>query len=150
MVWLAFGGALVVVLTLLVSGVAKACQPHMTVGALVALRLHSYVPVKWVARLLPWVELGLAGVVLLASGVFAVVGATATLGLMLVFWLVVARALALGATEPCQCFGGLSSAPLSWRTLVRNTFLVACAAATLYGAATYRGGVLALLPHLLA
>lgn len=150
MVYLALSGGLVLALTLLVSGVAKARQPHTTVAALVALRLHSFVPVRWVARLLPWVELTLAGVLLLASGTFALVGAAATLALMLAFWLVVARALALGATEPCQCFGGLSSAPLSWRTLVRNTFLVACAATALYGAVTYQGGVLALLPHLLA
>ncbi|MFH0518505.1 MauE/DoxX family redox-associated membrane protein [Streptomyces sp. M41] len=48
--------------------------------------------------------------------------------MLVVFALVIARAVVAGARTPCRCFGG-STVPLGVRHIVRNVALAGCAAA---------------------
>ena len=47
-------------------------------------------------------------------------GACAALGLLGIFVLAIGSALARGRKPDCHCFGQLHSAPVGWKTLVRN------------------------------
>jgi thiol-disulfide isomerase/thioredoxin/uncharacterized membrane protein YphA (DoxX/SURF4 family) len=84
-----------------------------------------------VANLLPLVEL--AAAILLIPSVTQPVGAALALALMLAFSAAIARSIARGETPDCHCFGALHSEPAGPRTLVRNLFLSAGAAAALAG-----------------
>ena len=74
-------------------------------------------------------ELAIAGLLLAAST--AAVGAVAALALLLVFSLLVARALARGETPDCNCFGALSQGPVGRGTIARNAGLAVLAAVPL-------------------
>lgn len=83
------------------------------------------------ARAIPGIELALA-VGLLAPWV-SVFGAVAgaTLLLMLAYWALIARGMTLTPRPTCGCFGQAGDHQISWRTLLRNTALVAAAGAAL-------------------
>jgi uncharacterized membrane protein YphA (DoxX/SURF4 family)/thiol-disulfide isomerase/thioredoxin len=75
--------------------------------------------------LLPFAELATAVALLpLASARWA---AVAAIVLLIVFSGGVAVALAQGRTPDCNCFGQVSSAQISWRTLARNSAFLALA-----------------------
>jgi uncharacterized membrane protein YphA (DoxX/SURF4 family)/peroxiredoxin len=54
-------------------------------------------------------------------------GACAALGLLGIFVMAIGITLARGRRPDCHCFGQLHSAPVGWKTLVRNGILVALA-----------------------
>ena len=74
---------------------------------------------------LPILELVLS--VGLLAAVSAARAAAAAAALLLVFCVTIARLLVRGETPDCHCFGGVGSAPVGPRTLVRNLVLVALA-----------------------
>jgi peroxiredoxin len=74
---------------------------------------------------LPVCELAVA-VLLLPAG-SARFGALGALLLLLAFVVAISVALARGNRADCHCFGQLHSAPIGWRTLVRNGLLAAAA-----------------------
>lgn len=76
--------------------------------------------------LLPFVELACALALLLQPT--ARWGAVATGLLLVVFIAGIVNALRHGRTPDCNCFGQVSSAQISWRTLARNGALLAVAA----------------------
>lgn len=76
--------------------------------------------------LLPMTELA-AGAALLIPGL-ARWGAWGILLLLILFTAVLAVSLARGIRPACPCFGQLSKAPISWRTLLRNVVLIGMAA----------------------
>ena len=55
-------------------------------------------------------------------------GRVAALALLLAFCAAIALAMVRGKTPDCHCFGQLHSAPVGWKTLVRNGLLAAAAA----------------------
>lgn len=76
-------------------------------------------------RVLPFVELACA--VALMPQPTARWGAVAMGLLLAVFIAAISRALSKGRTPDCNCFGQVSSAQISWRTLARNVALLAIA-----------------------
>ena len=78
---------------------------------------------------LPWVELGLAS--MLVIGVARPLAGAATAVLLAAFTTLIALRLREGIRPPCACFGGRSSRPIGARTVARNAglFLAAVAVA---------------------
>lgn len=78
--------------------------------------------VEWVARSLPWIELAVG--VLLVTGRWLKVGATAASLLLLTFFVLMIRADLKGMAINCGCFGGTDDV-ISWKTLLRDGSMLA-------------------------
>lgn len=115
----------ILIVTLAISGIAKVKDPSSTIEGILNLGLDNIAPLKLTAAVLPWAELLLATGLLLVPGAGFTVFAVAALVLMVFYLVVIARALATGRTEGCNCFGKKSSAPVSRYTLIRNIALTA-------------------------
>ena len=127
--------ALIVVLTLVtvlvVSGAAKLRDRRATRDAFDALRVPGFVPADGAATALPWAELLLAALVLLAPAGWLVPVAGALLALMLAYTWIIARALGFEEPVTCSCFGSLGRHDVDRTTLARNVLLSVLAAAVL-------------------
>ena len=77
------------------------------------------------ALVLPWVEVVVGALLVAQFGGRWTAGAA--LVLLVAFTAAVASKVASGATVPCACFGSLSHAPVSSRTLARNAVLIGLA-----------------------
>ena len=128
----------ILVVTLTASGIAKAKDPSSTVEGILNLGLDSVAPLKLTPAVLPWAELVLAAGLLFAPGPLFPVFAIASCALMVFYLVVIARALATGRTEGCNCFGKKSAAPVSRYTLIRNIALTAAGILTVV--ASFVGG----------
>lgn len=125
--------SLIIIITLLASGVAKAKDRASTAAAIVNLDLDRWLPLKAVSRVLPTGEIVLALWLLLAPGWLGVLGGIAAVLLFAAYFCVILRALLAGNTASCNCFGGASSAPISGYTLLRNLALLGAAVGALIG-----------------
>ena len=128
--------ALVVVLTLvavlLLSGAAKLRDRRATRDAFTALRVPAFVPAGAAAAALPWIEVGVGVLLLVApSGWLVPVGA-ATLALMLVYTALIARALRFEEPVECSCFGSIGRHEVDRTTLARNVLLSVLSAVVLW------------------
>ena len=94
------------------------------------LELPEWVLPRSLARAIPGIELVLAVCLLAPWSPVLVAASVATLGLMLVYWALIARGLTLTPRPQCGCFGQVGDQSISGRTLARNTLLVAAATAT--------------------
>ena len=128
----------ILVVTLTASGIAKAKDPSSTVEGILNLGLDSVAPLKLTPAVLPWAELVLAAGLLFAPGPLFPVFAIASCALMVFYLVVIARALATGRTEGCNCFGKKSAAPVSRYTLIRNIALTVAGILTVV--ASFVGG----------
>lgn len=128
----------ILVVTLTASGIAKAKDPSSTVEGILNLGLDSVAPLKLTPAVLPWAELLLAAGLLFAPGPLFPVFAIASCALMVFYLVVIARALATGRTEGCNCFGKKSAAPVSRYTLIRNIALTVAGILTVV--ASFVGG----------
>ncbi|MCW2738257.1 MauE/DoxX family redox-associated membrane protein [Nocardioides sp.] len=128
--------ALVIALTLaavlLTSGVAKLRDTVATRDAFDALRVPRIVPADAAAAALPWIEIGLAVLLLLSPSGWLVPVTVALVVLMLAYTWLVARALGFDEPVTCSCFGSLGRHSVDRTTLARNVLLVALAAATVW------------------
>ena len=79
----------------------------------------------WSVAPLPWIELGLGGI--LVSNLVRRPAAIVALVLLLVFSSLVIARLREGRHPPCACFGAWSARPLGAGHLVRNGVLVVLA-----------------------
>lgn len=136
---------LIIIVTLAVSGVAKVKEPTSTVTAIVNLKLDQWLPVKPIAKILPWAELALAAALLLLPGIWQILAAVAAVLLFIGYWAAIARAVVQGNTATCNCFGSASTAPVSMFTLIRNTALLMASFGALIGAIATRGSALTML-----
>ncbi|GGH62395.1 MauE/DoxX family redox-associated membrane protein [Rothia aerolata] len=125
--------SLIIIITLLASGVAKAKDRASTAAAIVNLDLDRWLPFKAVSRVLPAGEIVLALWLLLAPGWLGVLGGIAAVLLFAAYFGVILRALLAGNTASCNCFGGASTAPISGYTLLRNLALLGAAVGALIG-----------------
>ncbi|CAM3665995.1 TlpA family protein disulfide reductase [Nocardioides zeicaulis] len=121
--------SLLVLLTLsdvlAVSGLAKLRTPLAVEDAFVALRVPTLVPRRAAARLLPWLELALAALLLLSpAGPLVAVGAV-VVALMATYTVLVARATGFEGPVDCACFGSLGQHRVDSRTVARNLLLLA-------------------------
>jgi peroxiredoxin/uncharacterized membrane protein YphA (DoxX/SURF4 family) len=120
---------LLLVVVFLASGVAKLVDRASLRRAFVAFGVPS--KLLGVAPLLPATELAIA--ILLVPDSSARWAGLAGLSLLLLLSAAVISNLAQGRRPPCHCFGNLSRAPISWRTLVRNGLLIGLAAIVVRG-----------------
>jgi hypothetical protein len=107
-----------------VAGVAKLADRRGAREAVLALGAPPALVVP-VAAGLPLMELAVAGALLISPTALA--GAAGALALLAVFVAGIARSLARGRQPDCRCFGQVHSAPVTWKTLVRNLILTAVA-----------------------
>lgn len=119
---------LLLVLILLVSAVAKLRDPRDTAAVFRNLKLPPGLLRLQVPRLLPYGELALAVLVLVASGLWYAAATTAMLVLFVAYFAVIRRALRQPYPIVCGCFGRLGLGLVTRHTLVRNGLLVAVAA----------------------
>lgn len=130
---------LVVVLTLacvlLTSGTAKLRDRRATRDAFDALRVPAVLPADASATALPWVEIALAALLLVAPHGWLVPVAVVVLLLMTVYTWLVARALTFDEPVTCSCFGSLGRHDVDGWTLGRNVLLVILAGLTTWFAA---------------
>lgn len=115
-------------LLLIASGVAKLLTSKTDESALNIMALPAMVNTRSVRTTLPWVEILLALTLLLSSGIVLWAATAATVVLFVVFTVFVSIGVRQGDPASCGCFGSLSRAPMSWRTVVRNLVFVALAA----------------------
>lgn len=109
--------------TFLIAGIAKLTNRRASIQALRDFGAPRFV--QPLTPLLPPVEIAVGtGLLFAASASYA---ARAALALLVVFIAGISANLARGRRPPCNCFGQVHSTPISWRTLVRNGVLAACA-----------------------
>jgi hypothetical protein len=126
---------------LLVSGLAKVVDRRGTTDAMTSLRLPAPRLHPAVATLLPIGEIVLAiGPWIPVWGV-SMPAAALTAGLMILYWVVIARALTFEERVSCSCFGNLGTPTVSRVTLVRNSLLIALAVLSVLGAVEYAPGL---------
>lgn len=123
-----------IAVVLLVSGIAKLPAAGRTLAAMADLRVPKLLQRRIVAQALPVFELGIALTLLFAPGLARFAAALAAVGMMLVFTVLVVRAVRSGDEVSCECFGALSRDVVDGTTVVRNLVLLAAAiAAALVG-----------------
>lgn len=113
---------------LVVSGIEKLRSPQESAEAFTQLRLPAWLQAPFFARALPWVEIGLAVVLLVTPRPLGVVAAIGVLVLMAAYTAIIARALGFEEQVSCNCFGVAGAATVTGRTLARNIVLVVVAA----------------------
>lgn len=128
--------ALIVVLTLAAvlgtSGAAKLRDRRATRDAFDALRIPGIVPADSTAAGLPWGEITLAVLLLVAPGGWLVPVAVALVLLMLAYTAIIGRALRFDEPVTCSCFGNLGRHGVDRTTLLRNALLTVLATAVLW------------------
>jgi hypothetical protein len=113
---------------LVLSGVAKLREPQATEDAFLSLRLPPVLARAGAPRALPWGELVLAALLLVAPGwSYAVVTVLAAL-LFVAYLAVVLRALGFDEPVTCGCFGKIGLGTVTVLTAARNGLLVGIAA----------------------
>ena len=121
---LVLGVRLVLAAVFAVAGTAKLLDAAGSRGA-----LEGFGVPRAAARLagpvLPVAELAIAAGLLVPASAWW--SALAAAGLLAVFMAAIGVSLARGAAPGCHCFGRLRSAPVSWRTQLRNGVLAAAA-----------------------
>lgn len=119
---------------LAISGVAKLRDPDSTADAFKALRLPEWMVRVRGPQLLPWAEIVLAVLLVVARGWLLVVATVAALALTTAYTIIIARALTFEDLVRCGCFGSLGTGDVTRRTVVRNTLLMVLAVTGLAGA----------------
>lgn len=114
-------------LLLLASGVAKLLTRTTNESVLNVMALPAMVNTRAVRTALPWVEILLALSLVLSSGIVLWAATAATVVLFAAFTVFVSVGVRQGDPASCGCFGSLSRAPMSRRTIVRNLVFVALA-----------------------
>ena len=136
---------------LLLSGVAKLVSPATGRSLLGTAAVPDALSAPWLAAVLPWAETALAAALLIASGPWLSAAAAVTAVLFTGFTVVVVRGTRAPDPASCGCFGALSTAPVSWRTVVRNAvFTLAAVLALVLSLTGFHGPVLDVPGSLLA
>jgi hypothetical protein len=121
---------LLLIAILLVSAVAKLRDPRDTASVFTKMELPPFLTRFKAPEILPYGELAVGALLVVAPGGWYVVSATLTLLLFLAYVVVVARALRFPYAVMCGCFGRLGLGWITRQTLVRNLVLLAIALVT--------------------
>ncbi|MGW5242054.1 TlpA family protein disulfide reductase [Monashia sp. NPDC004114] len=123
----------ILAVVLVVSAVGKLQSPRRSAEAFRDLRVPAPFNSKPAVEALPWGEILLALLLLVASGWLGVVAAVAAVLLFAAYLLLVVRALGFDVPVDCACFGEFAPGQIGRRTVVRNGWLVALAVLGLVG-----------------
>jgi uncharacterized membrane protein YphA (DoxX/SURF4 family) len=118
-----FAVRVLVSLILFSAGWAKARDPKGFANVVKGLGMLPARAIGPTARVLPWVEMGTA--VILLWGPTAPLAAIIGFGLLGTFSAAMALALARGSAPECGCFGNLAPTKASWNLVARNLVLIA-------------------------
>lgn len=118
-----FAVRLLVSFILFSAGWAKARDPKGFANVVNGLGVLPARAVGPTARVLPWVEMGTA--VILLWGPTAPIAAIVAAGLLGTFSATIGLALARGVAPECGCFGNLAPTKASWKLVARNLILIA-------------------------
>ena len=118
------GVRLVLAAVFAVAGIAKLLDAAGSRGALEGFGVPRGAA-RPASRVLPVAELAIAAGLLVPASAWW--SALAAAGLLAVFMAAIGVSMARGAAPGCHCFGRLHSAPVSWRTQLRNGVLAAAA-----------------------
>lgn len=140
-------GPLVLAGVLAVSGISKLGKESETLSSMASLQVPERLRRRWLATALPWTELALAALLLVAWGWVLQLAAVATLALMAAYLVIVFLAVRRPEPADCGCFGELVDARVTWVTVLRNVLLVGAAKAAVAGA-LWSGGTLSTLAAL--
>ncbi len=127
------GLGLMICAVLVWSGVAKVRQPDAMASAMRDLRVPGALAGRPIQLAVPWVEIGLAVLLLVTGGIWQSLVWIAALLLFVAYLVLIAAALGRQEHVSCNCFGVASSASVDRGTLVRNVLLVVAAAIGLVG-----------------
>lgn len=100
-------------------------------------RMLPLVVVEWMARILPWLELGLGALLVIGAGVRW--AGLATTALLVVFMIALAHAALGGLEINCGCFGSSSVKP-STELMLDGALLALALAVTVGGFLSHRAG----------
>jgi thiol-disulfide isomerase/thioredoxin len=120
-----------IAVVLLVSGLSKLRTPDRTLMAMADLRVPRFARRRWIAALVPVLELALAAGLVVLPGWGRLAASAAALLLFLVFTWFVVGVIRRGEQVTCDCFGSLSRDPIDRWTVVRNVVLVVASAVAL-------------------
>jgi len=121
---LVLGVRLVLAAVFAVAGTAKLLDAAGSRGALEGFGVPR-AAARLAGTVLPVAELAIAAGLLVPASAWW--SALAAAGLLAVFMAAIGLSMARGAAPDCHCFGRLHSAPVSWRTQLRNGVLAAAA-----------------------
>lgn len=113
------------VLVLVISAIAKLRAPASTASSVRLLRLPGFLGPDWVSKALPPGEIVLALAVLSPWLPLARLAAVGALLLFLAYLVIIARAMTFDPRPSCGCFGQIGDQRVTWKTVLRNTLLVA-------------------------
>ena len=116
---------------LILSGVMKLRSPEESASAFTSLQLPNWLNQPRFHRALPIVELVLAGLLLIVPSPLSIFVALVVMGLMLIYVIVIGRALSFGYPVDCSCFGNLGLGEVTVSTLARNMLLAVVSIAAL-------------------
>jgi hypothetical protein len=118
------------------SGIAKTRDTDATREAFRAMSVPEALRGEAVVRLLPYVEISLAVLLLATWSWWLALVAAATTVLFATYWVLVLRVVKRGEAVACGCFGAVGDDRVTGWTLARNSALLVLAAlATTFGAA---------------
>lgn len=123
---------LLIALVLVASAVGKLRAPERARAAFSALGVPKPLDRPWVAQVHPWAEIALAVLLVVVPGPVGVLVAAAGVALMLVYLVLVIRALRSPVDVDCACFGALGGDRITQATAWRNGWLTAVAAIALW------------------
>jgi len=129
---------LLLAIVLVLSSVGKLRSPDRARKAFTAMTVPAWLDRPWVATAHPWAEITLAVLLVVVPGPIRVAVAAAALLLMLVYLVLIIRAFRSPVDVDCACFGALGDERVTAVTIVRNAWLTALAAITLWVAVDER------------
>lgn len=121
----------ILAVVLVVSSIGKLRSPSSSAEAFRDLRVPALLAGRAVVRALPWAELALALLLVVASGWLGAIAAVGSLLLFGVYLVLVVRALGFEQPVDCACFGEFAPGHITRRTVVRNAWLLTLAVVAL-------------------
>jgi hypothetical protein len=129
-----FIAPIILAVVLAVSAVGKLRGPAASSEAFRDLRVPTPLARPLVITSLPWAELLLALLLVVAGGWLGIVASVGALALFTAYLLLVARALGFEESVDCACFGEFAPGRITRRTIVRNAWLLVLAGVALAAA----------------
>jgi hypothetical protein len=123
---------LLLALVLVSAGIGKLRGPRRGAAGLTSLGVPAPFAVPAVAAAHPWVEIALAVLLTLGTGVLGILGAAASLALMATYLLLVVNVLRRGEDVDCDCFGAFGQSQVTRSTVGRNAWYVVLAGLSLW------------------